>query len=281
MMDGISTMDTGNNGSLLQMNVESIAEVKVLTSSYQAEYGRSSGLQITAVTKSGTNRFRGSVYDVERSSDWNSNSRTNILNSDPKTVLRERDWGYSIGGPIGKPGGNNKLFFFYSHEYAPRTAATTSCATACRRRSSGRATSRRRTTTTATCSRTSRIRCCRAPAARRTRPRASATAASSARFRRTGCTRSGLNLLNIYPLPNIDGTGLGVQLRAHAADGEGPGLAAGDPGRLPAHRSAPRDRQVFGLQQRNQVFNGTLPGFNDAQQQDPVVSSLAMTVNYS
>ena len=72
---------------LLQMNVESIAEVKVLVSSYQAEYGRSSGLQITAVTKSGTNRFRGSVYDVERNSDWNSNSRTNMLNGDPKTVL--------------------------------------------------------------------------------------------------------------------------------------------------------------------------------------------------
>ena len=91
MMDGISTMDTGNNGILLQMNVESIAEVKVLTSSYQAEYGRSSGLQITAVTKSGTNRFRGSVYGVFRDSDWNANSRTNVLNGDPKTVLSEKD----------------------------------------------------------------------------------------------------------------------------------------------------------------------------------------------
>ena len=59
MMDGVSTMDTGNNGQLLQMNPEAIAEVKVLTAGYQAEYGRSSGLQITAVTKSGTNRFRG------------------------------------------------------------------------------------------------------------------------------------------------------------------------------------------------------------------------------
>ena len=64
MMDGISAIDTGSNGApILQMNVESIAEVKMLTSGYQAEYGRSSGLQITAVTKSGTNRFRGSVYD--------------------------------------------------------------------------------------------------------------------------------------------------------------------------------------------------------------------------
>ena len=37
-------------------------------------------------------------------------------------MLKERDWGYSIGGPIGKPGGNNKLFFFYSQEFSPRTA---------------------------------------------------------------------------------------------------------------------------------------------------------------
>src|SRR5215831_18043019 len=51
MMDGVGVMDTGSNRPLLQMNVESIAEVKILTSGYQAEYGRSSGMQITAVTK--------------------------------------------------------------------------------------------------------------------------------------------------------------------------------------------------------------------------------------
>src|SRR5436190_21290807 len=98
MMDGISTMDTGSNSVLLQMNVESIAEVKVLVSNYQAEYGRSSGIQISAVTKSGTNRFRGSAYDVMRKGNWNSNSHTNILNGDPKTKLKEKDLGYSIGG---------------------------------------------------------------------------------------------------------------------------------------------------------------------------------------
>ena len=121
MMDGISTMDTGSNAVLLQMNVESIEEVRILTSGYQAEYGRSSGLQISAVTKSGTNQFRGSTYGVLRNSDWNSNSKTNILNGDPKAVVHEKDLGYSIGGPIGRPGGSNKLFFFYAHEYAPRT----------------------------------------------------------------------------------------------------------------------------------------------------------------
>src|SRR5205823_11964102 len=60
--------------------------------------------------------------DVMRKDKWNSNSQTNILNGDPKTKLDEKDLGYTIGGPIGRPGGNNKLFFFYAHEYAPRTA---------------------------------------------------------------------------------------------------------------------------------------------------------------
>ena len=87
MMDGVSTMEPGSNRLMVAVNVESIAEVKVLTSNYQAEYGRSSGLQVTAVTKSGTNRFRGSVYDVERNSDWNTNSKVNKLNGDPKTTV--------------------------------------------------------------------------------------------------------------------------------------------------------------------------------------------------
>src|SRR5207244_9693101 len=103
-------------------NIESISEVKVLVSNFQAEYGRNSGLQVTAVTKSGTNHFHGSIYDVERNSKWNANSKVNILNGDPKTVSKQRDWGYSIGGPIGKAGGHNKLFFFYAQEFEPRSA---------------------------------------------------------------------------------------------------------------------------------------------------------------
>jgi len=121
-MDGVSTMDTGNNGQLIAMNMEAIAEVKVLTAAYQAEYGRSSGLQITAVTKGGTNQFRGSLYDIERNSNWDTNSWANQKNGDPKAVSKQRDWGYSVGGPIGRPGGNNRLFFFYSQEYRPRTS---------------------------------------------------------------------------------------------------------------------------------------------------------------
>jgi hypothetical protein len=123
MMDGISAMDTGNNGQMLNMNVDSIGEVKILTQGYQAEYGRSSGLQITAVTKSGSNKFRGSAYDIMTNSDWDENSWVNEKNGDPKPKTQTKTLGYTIGGPVGKPGGDNKLFFFYSHEYRPVTAA--------------------------------------------------------------------------------------------------------------------------------------------------------------
>ena len=123
MLDGLSALDTGNNGIMSGMNlpIDAIAEIKVVTSGYSAEYGRSSGVQVSAITRSGTNRFHGSVYDYERDSDWNANSWAGRANGTARTVSKQRDWGYTIGGPIGKPGGDNKLFFFYTQEFRPRT----------------------------------------------------------------------------------------------------------------------------------------------------------------
>ena len=127
MIDGISAIDTGNNGIMGGLNLPqaAIAEVKLLTSGYQAEYGRSSGLQVSAVTRGGTNRFSGQFYDYERNSDWNANTWQARQNGQPRPVNKARDWGYVIGGPVGKPGGNNKLFFFYTQEFRPRTAGNT------------------------------------------------------------------------------------------------------------------------------------------------------------
>jgi hypothetical protein len=122
VLDGVSNMETGSNTQNLNLNVEAIAEVRILVQAYQAEYGRSSGLQVMGVTKSGTNRFRGSVYGIEDNSDWNTNSWQNQKNNVPKPVSRNRIWGYSVGGPVGRPGGDNRLFFFYSHEYRPSTS---------------------------------------------------------------------------------------------------------------------------------------------------------------
>src|SRR2546430_1507500 len=74
MIDGISAMDTGNNGQMLHMNVDAIGEMRILPQGYQAEYDRSSGVQSAGVTKSGTNQCRGSAYDSQTNSDWDSNS---------------------------------------------------------------------------------------------------------------------------------------------------------------------------------------------------------------
>jgi hypothetical protein len=123
MMDGVSAMDTGNNGQMLNMNIESIGEVKILTQGYQAEYGRSSGLQITAVTKSGTNHYRGSGYSVFTNSNWDETTWVRQKNGDQTPKTSQKTLGYTLGGPVGKPGGGNKLFFFYAHEYRPTTSA--------------------------------------------------------------------------------------------------------------------------------------------------------------
>ena len=122
MLDGNTAMDPGVNRAAGKVSIEAIQEVKVATSGYQAEYGRSSGLQINAVTKSGTNRFHGSLYDAERKTvDEREEPRSRSCSTRRRTTVDQRDWGFTIGGPVGKPGGDNKLFFFFNYERNPRT----------------------------------------------------------------------------------------------------------------------------------------------------------------
>src|SRR5207244_46849 len=66
--------------------------------------------------------FRGSAYDIQTNSDWNANSWVNDKNADAKPKSTTKTLGYTIGGPVGRPGGANKLFFFYAHDYRPVTA---------------------------------------------------------------------------------------------------------------------------------------------------------------
>ncbi|HWB17870.1 MAG TPA: carboxypeptidase-like regulatory domain-containing protein [Vicinamibacterales bacterium] len=281
MMDGVSTLDTGSNRLLMQVNVESIAEVKVLTSNYQAEYGRSSGLQMTAVTKSGTNQFHGSLYDVENNSDWGANSKTNILNGNPKPVSKSREWGYSIGGPVGKPGGNNKLFFFYAHEFQPLTSGGNTrrfrMPTALERAGDfsqsydnlgNRYPYIKDPTLAAPCSASNTAGCFadggvlgRVPANRLYAP--------------------GIAVLNQYPLPNMDGAGLPYNYQITAPVQH---LLAYQPVIKIDYQPKPALRasvKYAAWDQRAQVILGTLPGFNDTIQPRPIVSTLATTVDYS
>ncbi|MEK7404427.1 MAG: carboxypeptidase regulatory-like domain-containing protein [Acidobacteriota bacterium] len=121
-VDGMVDHDTHSNGSMPFMpNMDAIAEVRILTSNYQAEYGRNSGGAISVVTKSGTRNFHGSGYNFYRHENLNANSFFNNRTGTAKSPYRYRISGYSIGGPAYIPGkfsGNkDKFFFFWSQEY--------------------------------------------------------------------------------------------------------------------------------------------------------------------
>jgi hypothetical protein len=124
-IDGVANIDTGDNGgNMATTNIDSVAEFKVLTNAYQAEYGRAVGGQVQVVTKSGTQDFRGSGYWYGRRSDWNATSWINNRNNTAVAKASRDDKGYTVGGPIYIPGKFNadkrKLFFFWSQEFQSR-----------------------------------------------------------------------------------------------------------------------------------------------------------------
>ena len=281
MMDGVSTMDTGSNGAIVQMNVESIAEVKVLVQGYQAEYGRSSGLQITAVSKSGTNRFRGSFYNVRRNSDWNENNKANILNGTPKPILKQQEIGYSIGGPIGKPGGNNKLFFFHALEFLPRTGGNDAVSfrmpTELERRGDFSQTLDnlgnlypyiKDPNITGVCSAADQTACFR-------------DGGVLGRIPADRLYQPGLNILKMWPMPNGQGTTTGRNYEIIRPDEKILGYQPAVRLDYQPFQSLRVSVKYQGAIQRQQVFNGTIPGWNDSKMVHPRIGTEAVTVNYS
>ncbi len=118
MVDGGDNNDTGSNQTLLNLpSLDSIAEFRMLTSSYSAEFGRSAGAQINVVTKSGTKQFHGDVYEFVRNDALDAR---NYFASDV-SKLRRNNFGWTLGGPIYIPGHYNadrtKTFFFFSQEW--------------------------------------------------------------------------------------------------------------------------------------------------------------------
>ncbi len=120
-LDGASNVDTGNNGGThVTINPDAIEQVKILTSNYQAEFGKAAGGQIAIVTKGGTNDWHGNARLFHRNEGLNANEYFNKLNqlssetphNDPQ-LYRYNYIGYQIGGPIVK----NKLFVFWNQEY--------------------------------------------------------------------------------------------------------------------------------------------------------------------
>lgn len=114
-LDGVSLNDYANGapGSVLggNLGVDAIQEFSVLTSNYSAEYGKTSGGVINAITRSGTNEFHGSVYEFLRNSALDAKNFFES-NSTRKAPFKRNQFGGTIGGPIIK----DHTFFFADFE---------------------------------------------------------------------------------------------------------------------------------------------------------------------
>jgi hypothetical protein len=112
-----ATTALGTTQSLI--SVDALQEFRVESSTYSAEYGRTPGGQFSLVTRSGSNQLHGSAYDYLRNDFFDANDWFNDLYHDPKTALRQNDFGGTFGGPIMIPKlyrGQNRSFFFFSYE---------------------------------------------------------------------------------------------------------------------------------------------------------------------
>jgi hypothetical protein len=118
-------LDGGNNNNLLSNrqvfnpNPDTIAEFRLLTSNYTAEYGRNGGGIISVVTKSGTNDIHGSAFEFLRNDALNANTFFNNLNGVPREILKRNQFGFTLGGPVYLPkliNGKDRLFIFGSYQ---------------------------------------------------------------------------------------------------------------------------------------------------------------------
>jgi hypothetical protein len=109
-LDGGDNMDNGSNETLnVYPSIDAIAQFKVLTSNYGAQYGRNGSGTVEVETKAGTNSFHGDAYEFVRNDAFN--ARNYFLPNVPP--YKKNDYGYTIGGPIWK----NHTFFFWSEEW--------------------------------------------------------------------------------------------------------------------------------------------------------------------
>lgn len=116
-LDGGSNMTNLRNTGNVLPNPDAIQEFRVQTNSYNAEFGRFANGIINVLTKSGTNRFRGSLFEFARNTVFNANDYGSRLERSP---FRRHQFGGTIGGPIKR----DKTFFFASYSGLRQTTST-------------------------------------------------------------------------------------------------------------------------------------------------------------
>ncbi|MBI4477881.1 MAG: carboxypeptidase regulatory-like domain-containing protein, partial [Acidobacteria bacterium] len=118
MIDGADNNDAGSNLGLINyVNVDTVAEVKILRANYNAEFGRSGGGQISVVTKSGSNAVNGSLFEFLRNDAFDARNIFSFIDFDgdgkaDPAPLRYNNFGGTVGGPIQR----DRLFFFWGEE---------------------------------------------------------------------------------------------------------------------------------------------------------------------
>ncbi|MGE0452776.1 MAG: TonB-dependent receptor [Vicinamibacteria bacterium] len=117
MIDGSDNNDVSVTIATTQVVPESVAEFQVQTNAYSVEFGRNSGAQVNVITKSGSNQFRGEVWDYYRNDEFGT-ALTNLqkdsgVTRDDMPAFTRHQAGASIGGPIIK----DKTFFFALYQY--------------------------------------------------------------------------------------------------------------------------------------------------------------------
>ncbi|MGH9353241.1 MAG: TonB-dependent receptor, partial [Terriglobia bacterium] len=108
MVNGANVEEGRNNGAALVPNLDSIAEFRIITNNFDAEYGNYSGGQVNVATKAGTNQYHGDAFDFLR------NTSLNTRNFESRTIgtFIQNQFGGTFGGPIKR----DKAFFFVDYQ---------------------------------------------------------------------------------------------------------------------------------------------------------------------
>src|SRR5215472_13256781 len=117
MVNGANVEEPMLNGVSTVPNLDSIAEFRILTSNFDAEYGHYSGGMVNLVTKSGTNNFHGDAFEFLRFTGLNARNYYNPASLGPKSKYIHNQFGGTFGGPMR----SDKLFFFADYEGLRRT----------------------------------------------------------------------------------------------------------------------------------------------------------------
>jgi len=110
LVNGGDVSEGRNLGAGLVPNLDSVEEFRLITNSFDAEYGKFSGAVMNAITKSGTNGFHGDVFEFLRNDAMD--AQNYFFSGQPKTELRQHQFGFTAGGPFWK----NKLFWFTDYQ---------------------------------------------------------------------------------------------------------------------------------------------------------------------